>query len=75
MIESPSETFRRLYASEINFTVSTFWDSGYQWALGDELNGYVAKGRTDTFEQAVAALADAASAIYPDSEFARRAAA
>jgi hypothetical protein len=32
----------RLYASEINCSISTFWDGGIAVKLGDELNGFVA---------------------------------
>ena len=28
------------YHSEINFTISTFWDAGYTGQLGDSINGY-----------------------------------
>jgi len=33
-----------LYDSEINFEISCFWDAGFNWKLGDSVNGYVAEG-------------------------------
>ncbi len=34
------DQFQALYDSKINFTISTFWDGGFTWKLGDELNGF-----------------------------------
>lgn len=62
---------QRLYDSEINFMISTFWDGGFDWCLGHELGGYQAEGTADTYDEAVAALAKAARTRYRDSAFAR----
>lgn len=35
--------FERLYDSEINFSISTFWDGGYEIKLGDDMNGFKAE--------------------------------
>jgi hypothetical protein len=59
-----------LYDSEIN--VSWLWDGGIDVRLGDELNGYKAKGKVSTIAEAAAWLRDQACAHYPDSEFARK---
>jgi hypothetical protein len=59
-----------LYDSEINFQISCFWNAGFEWKLGDEMNGFRARGRADTYEQAVEALASAAREHYPESLFA-----
>jgi len=64
-------TLQELYDSEINFSISTFWDAGFEWQLGDELNGYRASGQTRTFAGAVAELIDAALEHYPNSVFAK----
>jgi hypothetical protein len=34
-----TSTLQGLYESEINHTVSAFWDCGFRWKLGDDLNG------------------------------------
>ena len=61
-----------LYQSEINFELSTFYDAGFDWKLGDYMNGYKAEGNARDVEGAVTALRDAAVHHYPDSDFARR---
>jgi hypothetical protein len=35
---------QRLYDSEINATMSSFWDDGFYVKLGDEMNGFRAEG-------------------------------
>lgn len=58
-----------LYASEINFSLSTFWDAGFDWKLGDEVNGFDAYGCTRTVSEAIEQLAAAAHVHYPESQF------
>jgi len=60
-----------LYDSEINFTISTFWDAGFRWKLGDESNGFVAEGEARTMKDAVAELVSAALREFPESTFAK----
>ncbi len=62
---------QRLYDSEINCEISTFWDGGFTWKLGDGMNGYDAEGEADTFVKAEQQLADKARELYPQSKFAR----
>lgn len=68
----PASTLQALYDSEINWSISTFWDGGFDWKLGDEMNGWKADGTADTFRGAVTAVAEAAVRYYPNSVFARR---
>jgi hypothetical protein len=68
-----AHVLQRLYDAKVNFTISTLWDCGFRWQLGDELNGYVLEGRATTFDAAVADLAQAAIAHFPNSTFAHRA--
>ena len=56
---------QQLYDNEINFSLNTFWDGGFVWALGDEVNGFLDRGRADTFEQAVSELIAAAIRHHP----------
>ena len=60
-----------LYDSEINFSITTFWDSGFQVKLGDELNGFVASGCAMEFSNVVEWLLVRAVEKYPDSTFAK----
>jgi hypothetical protein len=64
---------QKLYDSEINFSISTFWDGGFDWKLGDEMNGFREEGGADTFDEAVADLVKAALKHFPDSVFAHQA--
>ena len=65
-------TLQALYDSEINFSISTFWDGGFDWKLGDEMNGYKANGTSEQIDEAIWSLAMAAKEHYPNSEFVRR---
>ena len=59
-----------LYASEINCSLSTFWDGGIEVKLGDEMNGFVAEKNVKTTAQAAAWLDSAAREHYPESTYA-----
>lgn len=64
------DTLQDLYNSEINFCLSSFWDGGFDWRLGDEMNGFKASGCSLTLDDALEDLASAALDHYPDSVFA-----
>lgn len=63
---------QELYDSEINFRISTFWDGGFEVALGDTMNGFKAETNVDTVSQAEEFLKGTAIEHYHDSVFARR---
>lgn len=61
---------QQLYDSEINFSITTFWDGGVTAKLGDEINGYVAE---EIFEKVIDAemwLLGQARIHFPESKFA-----
>ncbi|WP_353646234.1 hypothetical protein [Mesorhizobium sp. WSM2239] len=60
-----------LYHSEINVSVSWFWDGGIEVKLGDPLNGFVAEDRVQYWGQVEPWLRDRAIEHFPDSLFAR----
>ena len=64
-----SSVFDELYASEINVSISSFWDGGWNWKLGDESNGFVSEGVAEDWDSAVYELAEAASGYYEHSGF------
>jgi len=64
------ETLQRLYDSEINFSISCFWDGGFTVKLGDEMNGFDAETSVMTFGDAVAWLDRTARERYPESLYA-----
>jgi hypothetical protein len=41
------EILRRLYSYEMNVRIQSFWDGGYEFALGDDMNGF---SDEETFE-------------------------
>jgi hypothetical protein len=65
-----------LYASGINISLQSFWDCGYETAigyhvaLGDEMNGWDAIDRCDSLPEAAIWLRDKAIELYPTSVFA-----
>lgn len=60
-----------LYHSEINFSVSTFWDGGFDVKLGDPSNGFVAEANFDRWGMVEGWLITATIEHYPDSLFSR----
>lgn len=64
-------TMQALYDSEINCDLSTFWDDGFTWTLGDKLNGWAAQGTAPSWEEAEKELSEAACRHYPESDFAK----
>ena len=66
----PSDILDAMYASEINFELTTFWAAGFNWKLGDHMNGYHAEGNAETFGESVQQLAQAARRHFPLSAFA-----
>jgi len=60
-----------LYDSEINFSIATFWDNGFEVKLGDDMNGFVASGNAAQFSNAVEWLMVRAIEKYPNSLFAK----
>ena len=65
------DILQALYDSEINFSLTTFWDGGFDAKLGDDMNGYVWEDSFDTAAEAIAGLGKAAREKYPDSTFAK----
>ena len=58
-----------LYDSEINFSIETFWDCGFDVRLGDKINGWKDKGYYRDWDSAMVALTAMAVKHYPDSTF------
>ena len=62
---------QRLYDSEINVAVTSFWDDRFYVKLGDEMNGFRADGRCATWADVEEWLRAMVPVYYPDSAFAR----
>lgn len=67
---SPLTVMAELYSSEINCSISSFWDGGWTVKLGDEINGSAAEATFDAVGcEAGTWLAKQACKHYPDSLF------
>jgi hypothetical protein len=60
-----------LYHSEINCSVSTFWDGGFEIKLGDHMSGVKAETVVDRWGQVEPWLTEQVIKHFPDSLFAR----
>lgn len=65
------EVLDRLYESEINFSISCFWDNNVDVKLGDEMNGFAAKSNVKSAAEAADWLDREARRLYPDSTYSR----
>jgi hypothetical protein len=65
--------FQELYDSEINFSISTFWDGGFDVKLGDEMNGFRAETSVWTWAEVETWLREKAIEHFPQSGFAEAA--
>lgn len=59
-----------LHDSEINASISSFFDGAWFVKLGDEMNGWVAAERVGSFEEAEVWLDRRARELYPESAYA-----
>lgn len=62
------ERLRVLYESEINWSISCFYDGGFEAILGDSYNGQMALGLFHTLNDAVDFLWEEAQMHYPLAE-------
>ncbi len=63
--EEFSKILKEIYSREVNFSLTTFWDNGYEAKLGDEMNGFVAEDNFDTLEEAIEFLRDQLDIHFP----------
>lgn len=59
--------FQKLYDLEINFSISCFWDNGFDVFIGDDMNGHQAEGRVYTWAEVEAWLEENARIQFPDA--------
>lgn len=62
---------QRLYDSEINASIGSFWDMGFIAMLGDAMNGVTEQRTCASYAEAEAFLDEAARRHYPESAYAR----
>ena len=66
-----SHVIQKLYASEINCSISSFWDGGWDASLGDGMNGFRDSGNFDTLEEVAVFLDQEAQTHYPLSKYSK----
>lgn len=59
--------FKDLYDSEINVSLSWFWDTGFTVKIGDYMNGFVAEFNTYNVHEIEPWVVDKVKELYPDS--------
>ena len=64
-------TIDKIYNSELNFSITCFWDSGYTIKLGDEHNGFVEESFAKNWREAQDVLVGMVLRRYPDCNFAK----
>jgi hypothetical protein len=67
-----NQVLQRLYDSEINCCLSSFWDGGWTVKLGDATNGFVAEANVGSLDEAAQWLHEQAHEHFPDSEYAQK---
>lgn len=61
---------QKIYDSEINISISTFWDGRYDLKLGDHVNGYEAESNVDTAKEIIPWFQEQIKIHYPTSAYA-----
>ena len=67
----PPDILQALYDSEINFSVSCFWDSGFVVKLGDPVNGIAAEAVVRRWDEIETWLSRMTARHLPESDFAK----
>ncbi len=65
------QLLQKIYDSEINFKIDTFWDGGFTVKLGDRINGYKWESDYDHIEEGIYNLIKRTCEFYPKSTFAK----
>jgi hypothetical protein len=68
---SLEKELQKIYDSEINVSISWFWDGGIDVKLGDEMNGYVAEEQLKRIDEILPWLQKAIAEHYPNSTYAK----
>lgn len=64
-----SEELKRIGRSEINFSISYFFDDCWQVRLGDDLNGFTHESSYDSIERSVNKLIQEIIKQFPTSNY------
>ena len=66
------EELQKMYDSEINVQISSFWDGEWKVAVGDKVNGfYYPKFDYCSLDEVIPTLQDLIKIHYPNSKYAK----
>jgi len=60
--------FNELYRNEINMRIEWFFDSGFKFKIGDEINGFIAELNGYDFDAIEKEIVNVVKKYYPDSQ-------
>lgn len=60
---------QKIAESEINFEISCFWDGGFHFEIGDELNGILWREDFEDLKTGILALIKEVEILYPKSYY------
>ena len=60
---------QKIYDSEINISINTLWDGGFDLKLGDEMNGYVEEGNVSKATEIIPWFQAAIRTHFPRSRY------
>ena len=63
------QELQKIYDSEINVSISSMWDAGFDLKLGRELGGFVEEGQVRIVADILPWLQDAIAKHYPKSQY------
>jgi hypothetical protein len=63
------EELQKIYDSEINISISSMWDAGFDLKLGGELGGFVEEGQVRSVADILPWLQEAIAKHYPESQY------
>lgn len=66
------DVLKDAYDSEINISIQSFWDSGYEVRLGDDCNGYHGQTFWAPADKIKHVIIDLILLEFPNSEFSKK---
>lgn len=65
------EELQKIYESEINVSIETFFDDGVSVKIGDNLNGFKFRKTLKTYSEAMETIIQKVQELYPDSIYSK----
>ena len=68
-METLEDELQKIYDSEINVSISSLWDAGFDVKLGDEMNGFPEETQVRTVADILPWLQQAIAKHFPESQY------